>query len=83
MARTATSAAMARSDAERQRGKRRRDRHNLLQYRVDVLASALDLLIDAGKMTEAEAADPAAVARRIALGFYVNVEQETGKRVTL
>ncbi len=55
----------------------------MLQYRVDVVASAIEHLIDAGKMRESEAADPAIVARRIALGFYVNVEDETGKPVTL
>ncbi len=74
---------MAKSATDRQRDKRWRDSHDVLQYRVDVVASAIEHLIDAGKMRESEAADPAIVARRIALGFYVNVEDETGKPVTL
>jgi hypothetical protein len=60
---------MARSSAERQRDRRRRERRNLYSVRVEVTGMSLEQAIDAGWLTEADTCDPAKVANVIQVVF--------------
>jgi hypothetical protein len=60
---------MARSDAERQRDRRRRDRRNLYVVRVEVSGLSLEQAVDAGWLTDADTCDPAKVANVIQVVF--------------
>jgi hypothetical protein len=64
---------MARSDAERQRDRRRRDRRNLYVVRVEVSGQSLEHAVDAGWLTEADTCDPAKVANVIQVVFQGTV----------
>jgi hypothetical protein len=60
---------VARSDAERQRDRRRRDRRNLFVVRVEVSGLSLEQAIDAGWLTEADTCSAAKVANVIQAVF--------------
>lgn len=60
---------MARSDAERQRDRRRRDRRNLYVVRVEVSGLSLEQAVQAGWLTDLDTTDPAKVANVIQAVF--------------